>query len=293
MKRRVDIVTGQVDVATRRAGIVTGREGALVETGRMKGVTGCTKGGADATDYRRVNLTVTQRVLFALAGCVACFAAARFVYGHLWAALIIAPAGLLAPRLAAGVMLKRRRDRLRADFKDMLQALSSLLAAGRSVENAFQALESDLGLMLGQSRSDLLREIRVIVARCRNGEPLEAALRDFAKRSGLEEAERLAESLAICKRTGGDLVDVVRSTAAWIGEQMEVELEVAVMVAQKKFEARLMMGMPFAFVGLLQWLAADYMAYLREGAGLVVLTVCLLLLAACGYWMNRIMEIRL
>lgn len=274
---RTNVMTGQANGKARRLSVMAGR----------------TKGGASEPDYRRVDLTVTQRVLFALAGCVICFAAARFVYGHLWAALLIAPAGLLAPRLAAGVMLKRRRDRLRADFKDMLQALSSLLAAGRSVENAIQTLESDLSLMLGQSRSDLLREIRVMVARSRNGEPLETAVRDFAERSGLEEAVRLAESLAICKRTGGDLVDVVRSTAAWIGENLEVELEVEVMVAQKKWEARLMMVMPFAFVGLLQWLAADYMAYLRQGAGLVVLTVCLLLLAACGYWMNRIMEIRL
>lgn len=260
---------------------------------RMSGMAGPAEGASSEPDYRRINLTVMQRVLLVLAGCAACFAAARFVYGHLWAALLVAPAGLFAPRLAAGAMLKRRRDRLRADFKDMLQALSSLLAAGRSVENAIQALEIDLALVLGQRRSDLLREIRVMVARSRNGEPLETAVRDFAERSGLEEAVRLAESLAICKRTGGDLVDVVRSTAAWIGENMEVERDVEVMVAQKRWEARLMMVMPFAFVGLLQWLASDYMAYLRHGAGLVVLTVCLLLLAACGYWMNRIMEVRL
>jgi len=242
-------------------------------------------------DYRQYRLTRAQRFAFALAGCAAVFGAGWFVYGHPLAGVLLSPAGLLAPRAAAGVLLKRRRERLRKEFKDMLQALSALLAAGRSVENAFQALESELGLMMAHGRSDLLREIRAIAARQRNGLPLEEALRDFAERAGMEEVDRLAEALAVCRKTGGDLVDVVRRTSSWIGEKMEVELEVAVVTAQKRFEARMMMAVPFAFVGLLQWIAPDYMAYLRQGPGLVVLTGCLLLLAACGLWIRRIMRI--
>jgi len=242
-------------------------------------------------DYRKYRLTRAQRFSFALAGCPAAFGAAWFVYGHPLAGMLLSPAGLLAPRVAAGALLRRRRDRLRRDFKDMLQALSALLSAGRSVENAFQALESDLRLMMAHGRSDLLREVRIIAARQRNGVPLEEALRDFAERAGMEEVDRMAEALTVCKKTGGDLVDVVRRTSAWIGEKMEVELEVAVGTAQKRFEARMMMAMPFAFVGLLQWIAPDYMAYLRDGPGLVVLTVCLVLLAACGLWIRRIMGI--
>src|SRR5690606_25770241 len=99
-------------------------------------------------DYRQYRLTRAQRFAFALAGCAAVFGAGWFVYGHPLAGVLLSPAGLLAPRAAAGVLLKRRRERLRKEFKDMLQALSALLAAGRSVENAFQALESELGLMM-------------------------------------------------------------------------------------------------------------------------------------------------
>lgn len=253
----------------------------------MKRMTEC----AVPVDYRQYRLTRAQRIAFALTGCLAAFGAAWFVYGHPLAGMLLSPAGLLAPRAAAGALLKRRRERLRREFKDMLQALSALLAAGRSVENAFQALESDLKLMMAHGRSDLLREIRTIAARQRNGVPLEEALRDFAERAGMEEVDRLAEALAVCRKTGGDLVDVVRRTSAWIGEKMEVEMEVAVVTAQKRFEARVMMAMPFVFVGLLQWIAPDYMAYLRHGPGLIVLTVCLLLLAACGLWIRRIVRI--
>nr|WP_245347380.1 type II secretion system F family protein [Cohnella lubricantis] len=175
----------------------------------------------------------------------------------------------------------------------MLQALSSLLSAGRSVENAFAALEDDLALLIGDPQADILREIRAIANRCRNGEPLEAPLADFAERSGLEEVRSFAEVFIICKRAGGDLVEVVRRTAGLIGEKMEVEQELGVLMAQKRMESKLMMGMPFAFVGLIGWFAGDYMAGLHQGMGWVLLTVCLLALAGCCWWIQRIVDIRI
>lgn len=74
---------------------------------------------------------------------------------------------------------------------------------------------------------------------------------------------------------------------------MEVEQEVAVLIAQKRFESRLMMGMPFGFVGLLGFFAGDYMQPLRQGGGILVMTICLLMLAGCCLWMQKIMDIHL
>ena len=88
-------------------------------------------------------------------------------------------------------------------------------------------------------------------------------------------------------------MEVVRRTSQLIAEKLEVELEVAVLVSQKKFEARIMMGMPFAFVGVLGFIASDYMRPLHQGVGMVLLTVCLLLLVGCSWWMLRIMDIKL
>jgi len=243
-------------------------------------------------DYRQYRLTRAQRIALALAGCAAAFGAAWFVYGHPLAGMLLSPAGLLAPRAAAGALLRRRRDRLRKEFKDMLQALSALLSAGRSVENAFQALESDLRLMMAHGRSDLLREIRTIAARQRNGVPLEEALSGFCGAGGAWKKLTVWRKLwPSARRPAGIWSTSCGAPPPGSAKKMEVELEVAVVTAQKRFEARVMMAMPFVFVGVLQWLAPDYMAYLRQGPGLVVLTVCLLLLAACGIWIRRIMGI--
>lgn len=245
------------------------------------------------TDYRVYRLNRRQRAGAVVVGGLLGYAAVWTLYDQPIVALLGLPAGWLAPKMLAGSLRRQRQDRLRRSFKDMLQALSSLLSAGRSVENAFAALEDDLSLLIGDSQADILREIRAIVNRSRNGEPMEAPLADFAERSGLEEVRNFAEVFAICKRSGGDLIEVVRGTAGLIGEKMEVEQELAVLVAQKRMESKLMMGMPFAFVGLLGWFAGDYMKGLHQGIGWVLLTGCLLALAGCCWWMQRIVSIRL
>ncbi|MBB6730967.1 type II secretion system F family protein [Cohnella zeiphila] len=244
-------------------------------------------------DYRICRLTRFQQSAAFLIGACFCFAAVWVLYRQPIVALLAVPGGYFAPGLLRRRWQRQRQERLRRSFKDMLQALGSLLAAGRSVENAFAALEDDLELLIGDPKADILVEIRAVVNRCRNGEPLEVPLADFAERSGLEEARSFSEVISICKRAGGDLVEVVRRTAGMIGEKMEVELELMVLLAQKRLESRLMMAMPFAFVGLLGFFAGDYMDGLHQGIGWLILTVCLALLGLCCWWILRIMDIRL
>ncbi|MBB6633542.1 type II secretion system F family protein [Cohnella thailandensis] len=245
------------------------------------------------TDYSEYPLTRSQRVMAVLVAAAIFGIVIWLMYRHAVIALMASPLGLLGPRLLRSRLKRQRQERLRLQFKSMLQALASLLAAGRSVENAFDALEGDMVLLLGDPNADIIREIRAVRIRAKSGDPLEAPLTDFAARSGLEEARSFAEVFSICKRSGGDLVEVVRRSSAMIGEKMEVEQELGVLIAQKRLESSLMMGMPFAFVGLLGFFAGDYMEGLHQGAGWLVLTGCLLLLGGCCWWMYRIMEIRI
>jgi tight adherence protein B len=245
------------------------------------------------TDYRTYRLSKYEKLWAICVGCAFSYTAIWLMYRHSLIALAAAPIGLLYPRQHAKALCGRRRDKLRLQFKEALLALSSLLSAGRSVENAVMSLENDLVLLIGDSRSDLMLELRVITNRMSNGETLEAGLRDFAMRSDLEEVRNFSDVITICKRAGGDLVEVVRRTSQLIGEKLEIELEVSVLLSQKKFESRIMMGMPFVFVGILGFMAADYMQPLHEGMGIALLTVCLLLLLLCSWWMFRIMDIKL
>lgn len=242
-------------------------------------------------DYTRYELGTAQRIGAAVFGCAACYAAAWLICRHPVLSAAVASVGLWYPRLRKEQLRARRTHGLRLHFKEMLQVLSSMLTAGRSVENAFLSLESELALLLADTRSDLLLELRVMSNRLRSGEQLEGLLLDLANRSALEEVRHFAEAIAVCKRAGGDLVDIVRSTSHLLGEKLEVELELTVLMAQKKFESRILMVMPFALIGFLGFFAPEYMAPLRQGTGWILLIACLALLGLVCWWMARIMKI--
>ena len=124
-------------------------------------------------------------------------------------------------------------------------------------------------------------------------EPLEIILRSLANRAQIDEITQFVDVLTTCKRSGGDLLEIMRRTSMIISEKLEVEQEIQVLVAQKKFEGRIMMAVPFVFLAFLGLAAPDYMSPLYQGAGYLLLTAALLLLLFCFWLMGKIMNIRM
>jgi tight adherence protein B len=218
--------------------------------------------------------------------------AAALYYQSFWAGLLFSPLGLYAPAVVERELENRRRRMLREQFKEALHCLVTSLSAGRSVENAFLSVPEELKMLYPDPKTAIRREFELIRIGLANGERLEEGLRRFASRAGLGEAARLAEVIAVAKRSGGDMAAIVRSSAGLLGEKMEVEREIAVMTAGKRFESRLMMGAPFAFIIMLNAMAPEYMAPLYgSAAGLAILTGGLAALAGCAWLIRKFMSI--
>ncbi|MBO2943715.1 type II secretion system F family protein [Paenibacillus sp. F411] len=244
-------------------------------------------------DYKQYTLSSKQRISFAIIGCVLCFIAGHLFYQNPLLSLLVAPAGLLLPRFWRQHLLQRQRSALNLHFKQALYSLSSSLSAGRSVENGFKDATEDLRLLYPGQENDMMFELRVITARLEIGEPVEAALQDFAVRAGLDDISSFADVFVTCKRTGGDLVEVIRRTSSVIGEKLDIQQEIAVMVAQKKFESKAMMAAPFLLLLFMNFTAGDYMQPMHNsGAGIVISTLALSALAGCCWWISRMMDIR-
>jgi len=244
-----------------------------------------------APDYGQYRLSRKRFLLAALAGALLIWTAAYLFYHSFILSTLVSAAGLLAPRLHRQSLMRERQERLKLQFKEALFSLTSSLAAGRSLENAFQSALDDLKLLYPDPRTELLREFAMICNRLNNAVPMESALHDFAGRAKIDEIWQFVEAISICKRSGGDLVEVMKRTSVLIGEKLEVEGEIAVMIAQKRFEAKIMMGVPFIFLAFLGFAAPDYMAPLYGGLGYVLLTCALGLLLFCFWLMNRMMNI--
>ncbi|GJM78246.1 hypothetical protein HMSSN139_07420 [Paenibacillus sp. HMSSN-139] len=109
----------------------------------------------------------------------------------------------------------------------------------------------------------------------------------------LEDIDNFADVFTTCKRSGGDLVEVVRRTSNLIGEKLEISQEIGVMIAQKRFEAKAMLAAPVLFLLFMQMTSPDYMRPLHHGSGLLISGLALLLFAVCAWLMLKIIDIRI
>lgn len=251
------------------------------------------RAGRELTNYGQYRLSRQQFIAAAAVASLVIFAAFYLFYHSIIVSSMAAILGTLAPRYRRRTLLLRRKERLKLQFKEALFSLTSSLAAGRSLENAFLSTLDDLKLLYPDPRTELLLEFQIVRFRLDNAEPLEYALRNFANRAEIDEITQFVDALAACKRSGGDLLEVMKRTSIIIGEKLGIEQEISVMIAQKRFESRIMMGVPFVFLAFLGIAAPDYMAPLYGGAGYVLLTIALLLLLLCFWFMSKMMGIRM
>jgi tight adherence protein B len=228
-----------------------------------------------------------------LAAGLLLFTAGYLFYQSLIVSFVLSIFGCFVPKLYAAHKRELRKEVLLNQFKQALYSLSTSLAAGKSVENAFRAALSDLMMMYSHSRADIVRELEMIVRRIDHGDTIEHAVLDFSRRTGLRDIVQFSEMFATCRRTGGDLVDIARRTSQTIGEKIEMQQEVGVMIARKKFESKALGVIPPAIIGLLAFGSPEYMEPLYNGGGRVLMTVAFASFIGCYWIMGRMTDIRL
>ncbi|MNK25426.1 Bacterial type II secretion system protein F domain protein [compost metagenome] len=244
-------------------------------------------------DYKVHILTSRQKIISMVVGGIVLFTVG-YIFFHAWfLSAIVGIGGVYAPKFWSRYLLTRRREALSMHFKQALYSLSSSLAAGRSVENGFREAISDLRLLYPDARNDLISELHIICTRMEYGQPVEEALQDFSQRAGIEDITNFADVFTTCKRTGGDLVEIVRRTSSIISEKLDISQEISVMIAQKRFESKALLGAPIFFLLFMNFSSPDYMQPLYSGIGLFISGIALLMFGGCFWLITKIMNIRI
>ena len=154
------------------------------------------KGGADSreemlSDYRVYHLTGQEWIRYLLEGTAVCAVTAYVFYRSFLAFVLMLPAGMLRPFFKRRELCRRRKEKLRLQFKEAIQIVASALAAGYSVENAFIASVRDLEEQYGKEGM-ITREFSYLASQLKMNRTVEALLSSFAKRSGLDEVENFS-----------------------------------------------------------------------------------------------------
>lgn len=205
--------------------------------------------------------------------------------------ILLVPAVLTVFWLYRNNRIKKRRDRLAGEFEEMLQSLSVAISTGYSVENAFQEALRELELMF-QPDEPIMKELVWICNSIRLNITVEDIVNNLAKRSGIEDIYSFAEILTIAKRSGGDLISIVRQTADVMHDKKEISEDIKTMITAKRFENRIMSLMPVGMISYLQICSPDYLTALYGNiAGAGIMTVCLVLYIFSFFLGSKIMHI--
>ncbi|HHV09706.1 MAG TPA: type II secretion system protein F [Clostridiales bacterium] len=172
--------------------------------------------------------------------------------------------------------------RLNLEFKDGIQAVSAALEAGYCAENAFEEAYQDLGQIYAPD-SMIQRELSYIVNQLRMNITVEKALAEFAGRSGIEDIKSFADVFSTAKRTGGDLIHIIKVTSDIISDKIEVKREILTLLSAKRLEANIMKVMPLFILIYLSLSSPGFLDPLYHNLlGIFVMSVFLLCyLGAC------------
>lgn len=228
-------------------------------------------------DYGTYRMNLVQIVSTVLISFIVLFIIGHLFYDNVIIACLLGLISLIIPRFRKKQLTEKRKNELSLQFKEGAASLSSSLAAGQSIENAFRDALKDLRLLYPNKDTYIIREFSIISRRVENGESIERAFDDFAKRSDIDDIKNFSDVFITCKRSGGDLVEVIKRTVDIINQKIEIQQDIKVLVSQKKFESRIIVVMPLAMIAFLKYTSGDFVRPLYEFGtpGPIVMTVVL------------------
>ncbi len=171
-------------------------------------------------------------------------------------------------------LIKKRRQNLTAQFKEFCISMCAQLMAGYSIENAVHEVRNDMKNIYGKSYIDF--ELRAIEMKIKLNFTIEQCFEDLGIRSDIEEIKLFAQIIKIAKRSGGDIIEIVKNAANSISQKIETERAVRVIINSKKYEQRIMDMMPL-FIVLYVDFTSDMLEIMYKGLmGRTIMTVCLI-----------------
>jgi tight adherence protein B len=242
--------------------------------------------------YDSYRMSVTGKILYTLLASCVIYILCFICYRNYLLSAVASLLGMLYPPVRVRQIIRERKRELNIQFKDMLYALSSSLSAGNPVEMAFRQLQADLSIIYPDSNAAIIREARLINMKLQMNVPVEAALDSFAVRSGIEDIMNFADVFRISKRAGANMVDVIRNTTNIINDRIEIAQEIETMLAERKFEQKVLYILPPGMIALLSFAASDYMEPMfSTTAGYVVMSAAIGLIILAFFISARINNI--
>ena len=213
-------------------------------------------------------------------------------YESLWACLLFPVISAVLWIRTLREKKQKRLQQLSVQFLDAMRAVSASLLGGYSMENAWKEAQKEVGKLHGTG-SYMHLELEEINRSVALSVPIEKLLADFGARSGVEDIQSFAEVFSFAKRSGGNFVKMIETTTEHMRLKQETEQEIAVAVASRKLEQKVMNVVPMFILAYLRLSSGDYLDVLYGNAfGIVFMTGCLMVYLLAIIISEKILSIR-
>lgn len=177
---------------------------------------------------------------------------------------------------------KKKKEKLKGMYRDMILSLAAALQGGYSVERAMEPVNDEMKLLHGEN-SPIAREMNIIIQKIEANHPIERAFEESAKNMDIDESKVFAETFKIGKRIGGDMNRIIMDTVMIISEKIDTDKEIESNLAAKRFEFRIMFIMPFAMISYVRLSSPGYFEALYKNLFGVMLMTFVLVMMVCAY----------
>lgn len=228
-------------------------------------------------DYKTYKLSVKEYIFFGFAGICITLIFSLLFYQSFIPSLIFIPCSYIYFKQISKLLYNRRRDKLCRQFNDSLLSISTSLETGCSFENAIW--EAYLQISVIYSRNSYMSlELNAIYNQLKLSIPIEEAFSNLAARTDIEDILIFCEILKIAKRTDGNLVSIIRTTASTINERLDIKREIKTNINGRKFEQLIMSVMPAFIVVYIRLSSPGFFEPLYNNiAGIIFTTICLII----------------
>jgi tight adherence protein B len=187
----------------------------------------------------------------------------------------------------------RRSKEILAQFTTGMQLVNASLQAGYAIENSFREAISELRKIYPDG-SFIIYEFRYIISQTGLNVPIETLLLDLGRRSHIEDIRNFAEVFQTAKRTGGDMIAIIRNAVSSIQMKKETREAIEANLSGKASEQKIMSAAPILLIAYTSISSPGFLDVCYHNTlGITIMTASLAVYAAAFLWGRKIMQIEI
>lgn len=246
---------------------------------------------AEMIIYNTYSLSFIEYLRYGVFGIIIVLGFSYIFYDNMLAIIILLPSLIPYFKLIKKRLCNRQQNKLKEEFKELCISLAAQMSAGYSVENSIKESYQEMSELYGE-RSYICKELKIILGKLKNNISIEDSIAQLAIRSDNQDIRLFSEVLAIGKRSGGDLISIVRSAALNISEKADAEREIRSIISEKQFEQMIMNIIPLVMISYVKLSSPEMMTVMYQtAAGRIIMSVCFVIYIASFLLGKKITEI--